>query len=75
MFSPRYLQGQGQAVPDVVLICFQLFNLLLQLQPLFVGLLQDLLPLSAELVLQSGDSLLVLLVQLPAEAPEGRAAR
>lgn len=50
-FHSRYLQGKGQAVPGVVLIRFQLFYLLLQLQPLFISLLQDLLPLSPELVL------------------------
>lgn len=50
-FSAHYLQGKGQAVPDVVLIIFQLFYLLLQIQPLFVSLLQDLLPLFLELIL------------------------
>ena len=73
-FGPRYLQGKGQAVPHVVLIGFQLFDLLLQLQPLFGSLLQDLLPLCPELVLQSCGSFLVLLVQLPVKAAEVRTA-
>lgn len=46
-----YLQGEGKAVPDVVLFRFGLFNFPLELHPLLAHLLQDLLPLLAELVL------------------------
>lgn len=51
LLSARYLQGEGEAVTHVVLISFQLFYLLLQLQPLLISLLQDLLPLFPEFVL------------------------
>lgn len=46
-----YLQGEGKAVPDVVLFRFGLFDFPLKLHPLLAHLLQDLLPLMAEFIL------------------------
>lgn len=73
--SVWYLQGQREAVTDVVLISFQLLYLLLQLQPLPVSLLQDLLALLPQFVLQSCDPVLVLLIQLPIDPSKVRKAQ